>query len=73
MNGILDSNKYSEVLTKCLLPFASEESTANWIFQEDNAPCHGSKFTTEFLFDSNMVVLLWPARSPDLNIIENLR
>ena len=29
VNGTLDSNKYCEVRTKCLLPFASEEYPAN--------------------------------------------
>ena len=72
LNGTLDPNKYCNVLTKFLLPFASEECPANWIFQQDNPPCHGSKFTKEFLFDSDPDVLRWNARSPDVNVIENL-
>lgn len=42
------------------------------IFQHDNAPCHKSKETTQFLRTSNFAVLTWPTYSPDLNPIENL-
>ena len=72
VNGTLDSNKYCVVLAKCLLPFGLEEFLSNWIFQQDNAPCHGNKFAREFLFGSDVNVLPRPARSPDLNIIDNL-
>ena len=72
VNETLDSNKYCELLTNCLLPLASEKCTANRIFQQDNAQCHESKFTKEFLFDSDAELLTWPAHSPDLHIIENL-
>ena len=73
INGTLDPSKYCEVLTKCLLAFESEDCLTNWIFQQDNASCYGSTFTKQFLFDSDVDVLPWPGRSPDINPIENLR
>ena len=42
------------------------------VFVLDNAPCHKSGITLEYL-DMKGVCLLsdWPAQSPDINIIEN--
>ena len=43
------------------------------IFQQDNASCHNSKFSTIFFQENDFQVLeIWPPLSPDLNIIENL-
>ena len=41
-----------------------------FIFQQDNAPIHTSKFTKTFFLSRNLKVMGWPTCSPDLNLIE---
>ena len=42
------------------------------IFMQDNAPCHSSKATREYLGSINLPIMPWSAQSPDLNPIENV-
>ncbi|KAL1265725.1 hypothetical protein QQF64_003752 [Cirrhinus molitorella] len=42
------------------------------ILQQDNATSHTARSVREFLHDSNVNVLPWPAKSPDLNPIEHV-
>jgi hypothetical protein len=42
------------------------------IFQQDNASCHSARSTIQFLEAHGVVVLQWPARSPDLSPIEHV-
>lgn len=72
MNGRQDSRKYQEVLEKHLLPTAPQICGQNWRFQQDNAPIHTSRSTKAWFEAKNVSVLDWPARSPDLNPVENL-
>ncbi|CAG8472049.1 10566_t:CDS:2 [Ambispora gerdemannii] len=40
--------------------------------QQNNAPIHSSKLTRQFFASHNVLVIDWPANSPDLNPIEDL-
>ncbi len=57
-----------------MLPSADQLfKDADFIFQQDVAPAHTAKSTKSWLNGHGVSVLDWPANSPDLNPIENLR
>ena len=42
------------------------------VFMHDGAPCHQTKIVKKFLGVNLVMMLDWPANSPDLNHIKNL-
>ena len=72
MEGRQNSHKYVEVLETSLLPFAEVHHGQDFIFQQDNAYIHAAKVTKAWFKEKNVTILDWPAKSPDLNPIENL-
>ncbi len=57
-----------------MLPSADQLfKDADFIFQQDVVPAHTAKSTKSWLNGHGVGVLDWPANSPDLNPIENLR
>ena len=72
-DGRLNAERYIEVLGDNLLPTIDLYNEHNdWIFLQDNAPCHTAKKVTEWFSENNIKTIKWPANSPDLNCIENL-
>ena len=70
--GGIDWWRYQQkiVLPK-LLPFAQAcAQERETIVQEDNAASHSQKHYAVYYSAANIVRMLWPANSPDLNIIE---
>jgi len=73
VDGMMNSDKYKEILTKHLLPVIKNDfPDGNAIFQQDLAPCHTSGKMQKFFKDNKINILQWPGNSPDLNPIENL-
>jgi hypothetical protein len=72
IDGIMDSEKYCEILEDNLEKSVPHHISQYWIFQQDNDSKHTSKHTTKFLRKKSIKLLEWPSQSPDLNPIENL-
>jgi len=75
--GTIDADNYITLLETYLLqnfPTLKGTSTrkGQWIWQQDNAPGHRAKKTTNWLQNNHIKKLDWPSESPDLNIIENV-
>ena len=70
-NATINGQVYLNVLKEKLPNFIDLHSITH--FQQDGAPCHGTKAVKAWL-KQNKISLLdpWPGSSPDLNIIENV-
>jgi transposase len=67
-SGNLTAQRYcDEILQPHVLPLMQQNGTR---FQHDNARLHTAGITTGLLTNSNVAVLPWPSKSPDLNPIE---
>ena len=67
MNGV----RYINLIEKQINNHAECISRPDYIFQQDNAPVHTSRLVQSYFNENNISILPWPARTPDLNIIEN--
>lgn len=68
----MGSNYYMDVLQNVSVPVADALIGDAWTFSQDNASLHKSQITTEFSGSCDFDVLTWLAKSPNLNMIENL-
>ncbi|POM59917.1 putative retroelement [Phytophthora palmivora] len=66
------SEQYIYTVSEFLLPFAHLNYGVDFVYQQDNASIHTSKETMEIFKEQEVSVLDWPARSLDLDPIENL-
>lgn len=72
LEGNQDSVAYCNTLRHYLLPFARDRFEEDYIFQQDNASIHCSRYSLAQLRELNITKMEWPSKSPDLNPIENL-
>lgn len=65
-----DSAEYLDVVSECLPNLFGRFPNAIWM--HDNASIHKTQAIRNFFQESDFQKILWPARSPDLNPIENI-
>jgi transposase len=71
--GNINSEKYVDIFDNNLWPvIARHFPDNNYMFMDDNAPVHRSIFSTNYKTNNNIIMLEWPAQSPDLNPTENV-
>ena len=64
VEGILDSKKYIRLLNSAMFPSVEKLfQNGEYIYQQDNAPCHKAK-RVEFFQRKGVSVIDWPAQSP---------
>lgn len=73
IQGTMNSETYISTLDEHLWPvIAKDFGNSEFIFQDDNAPCHASLQTRTWKTENDINILNWPSQSPDINIIENV-
>lgn len=74
IEGIVNTEKYLDILEESLLPVMEQYLTSgqDFLFQQDGAACHTSKRALKWMEDFNVPLLEWISSSPDLSPIETL-
>ena len=79
INGTVNTDIYIDLLANTFISFVdvlAADGITDIVFQQDNAPPHVAKRTTEFLENTmrehRFSVMEWPPNSPDMNPIEHL-
>lgn len=69
----MNAQQYQQLIAPYFPAYGFECAGLNWKFQQDNAPIHVAKSTLADFEQRGMRLFdKWPAKSPDMNIIENL-
>ena len=73
VDGNINAQKYIEVVYNFVWPvIARYFLDDNYVFLDDNAPVHGACVVKEYMDETDLHGMEWPAQSPDLNVIQNV-
>ena len=74
VEGKMDAKQYCEILDDGLVESFEklDMEEGERYFQQENDPKHTSRLATTWFSDNNIIVIYWPAQSPDLNPIKHL-
>ena len=73
IKGTVDGSTYLSVVRRNLHHLIRSRTCKNFVFQQDNAPCHKKKVVMDTLREKyGLRVADWPAKPPDLSPIENV-
>lgn len=68
----MKSSDYKQMLHEKLKPYINRLRRFKLTFQQDNVSINVARDTLDWFADNNIAVLDWPARSTDLNPMEDL-
>ena len=71
LKGRQNSESHKQFPDEKALPRIREMGN-DFVLQQENCSIHVSKLMKEWMAKVNMTTLEWPAKSPDLNLIENV-
>ena len=71
INERMNSVRYINIIKEQVNNHAERISGPDYIFQQDNVSVYTSRLVQSYFNENNISILPWPARSLDLNIIEN--
>ena len=70
--GRMNAADYIKMLNTSLVPYMHSMGP-NFVFMDDNAPCHRAKSVLNWMMAKNLKRMeVWPPQSPDLNPIEHV-
>ncbi|GFS66120.1 transposable element Tcb2 transposase [Trichonephila clavipes] len=72
VNGTMMGQRYIDEVLLSHVRFFRGAVGDKFVFMDDNATCHRTLAVQECLDSEGIQRLVWPARSPDLNTIENV-
>ena len=70
--GKFNSDSYIDMMKMSVVPIMKLNFGNDFWLQEDNASVHKSAKVKHFMLQSSIKILEWPAKSPDLNITEDI-